>query len=260
MRYRQLINKLGLGLPEQLGSTPFVQIKTACDAAGIDFYGSEGDAEEDIPPSLRLLRKITGCEEKPMKRPIDENVLTYYMPRLSKSLADIGISYLTQRHYGIGYDPISDNVAMPLRDETGALISVQALKRDGQVTLEGADLDQIIAGYWENRLAIEREEYVMICPDLVSMLQLHAAGYDNSICIPGPVPSDRQREILTMIGTDKELCFLYKSEFVPLGLDSGLGHKTITAYHNVNFTDFNPIFTPMEVVREEENGTDEFAG
>lgn len=107
----------------------FEALKWVCETCGYDYYADE----EEVPESLQLLRflsemtkgdKFEEEDNSPLK-PIDEKILSYYIPYGNVLFERDNISLETQRVFEVAYDPQSNHIILPLRDECGTLVGVK---------------------------------------------------------------------------------------------------------------------------------------
>jgi DNA primase len=194
-------------------------IKYLCDLFGLDYYKNY---EEDIPESLRITKLIYSMqqddndidENKPLK-PISENILTYYKHYVNDMFFNDGISYEIQREFEIGYDPESNRITIPIRDELGNLIGVKA--RLFKQNLNEGDLkylyiepcarNKILYGLYKTHPYIKQEGQCIITEAEKGVLQLWSYGYFNSIGIGGTQISQNQIEKMTRLGVDLIFAF-----------------------------------------------------
>ena len=102
-------------------------MRWACNIAGLDYYGER----EDIPESLQILQMLkdlnSGSDNEDDKAviPISEDILSYYLPYPNKMFEDDGISLEVQQTFGIGYDPQSNRITIPIRSPVGDLCGIK---------------------------------------------------------------------------------------------------------------------------------------
>lgn len=204
-------------------------LKWACDIAGLDFYSEP----EDIPESLQIIKLLKAMsigeenEANELIKPISEKVLDYYMPIGNVLFQDDGISLTTQHEFEIGYDPQTNSVTIPIRDELGTLIAVKArrfkytpstpieqrrfsdeLREDESkyFFLEPGAKSQVLYGLYKNVKAIRHQGVVFVGESEKFTLQLYDMGY-YGVSIGGSKISKRQVEMLTRLGTKIVFCF-----------------------------------------------------
>ena len=203
-------------------------MKFVCGIAGIDYYGER----EDIPESLQMLKLLqdmnTNSEDDsaPLK-PISERILSYYLPYGNVMFEDDGISLETQREFEISFDPSTNSICIPIRDELGTLIAVKArrfkytpstpmdqrrfpdeLSEDESkyFYLEPGAKSQVLYGLYKNIKAIQQQGVVYVGESEKFCLQLHDMGY-YGVSTGGSKISKRQVEMLTRLGVKIVFCF-----------------------------------------------------
>jgi DNA primase len=203
-------------------------MKFVCGVAGIDYYGER----EDIPESLQMLKLLqdmnTNSEDDsaPLK-PIPEHILSYYLPYGNVMFEDDGISLDTQREFEISFDPSTNSICIPIRDELGTLIAVKARRfkytpstpmdqrrfpdelseeESKYFYLEPGAKSQVLYGLYKNAKAIQQQGVVYVGESEKFCLQLHDMGY-YGVSTGGSKISKRQVEMLTRLGVKIVFCF-----------------------------------------------------
>ena len=192
-------------------------LKYVHDLFGLDYYR---DAEEDIPESLQILKLLKSMEtgednEKDTKlKPISEDILSYYLPYGSKMWEDSNVSLETQRLFELSFDPCTNSVAIPIRDELGSLIAVKArrleyspdLGESKYFFLEPGAKSQVLYGLYQNSKLIQSQGVVYVGESEKFVHQLYEMGY-YGVSIGGSKVSKRQVEMLTRIGVKIIFCY-----------------------------------------------------
>ena len=204
-------------------------LKWVCDIAGLDFYSEP----EDVPESLQIIKLLkamsTNDEEEAAEtlKPIPEKVLDYYLPVGNVLFQDDQISLDTQREFEIGFDPQTNSITIPIRDELGTLIAVKArrfkytpstpierrrfpdeLQEDESkyFFLEPGAKSQVLYGLYKNSKAIQHQGVVFVGESEKHTLQLYDMGY-YGVSTGGSKISKRQIEMLTRLGVKIILCY-----------------------------------------------------
>lgn len=213
-------------------------LKWTCDTIGLDYYKEP----EELPESLQLIKILqqmsSDCDEeneKPLK-PISEKVLSYYIPCGNVMLEDDNISLETQSEFEIAYDPHTNSICFPIRDEIGTLIAVKARRfkytsgtplskrkfnkelRDGECKyffLEPGAKSQILYGLYKNAKYIQRQGIVFVGESEKFTLQLYDMGY-YGVSTGGSKVSKRQIEMLTRLGV--KICFCFDKDITEADL------------------------------------------
>lgn len=187
-----------------------------CELAGLDFYSKP----EEVPESLQLIKLLkemsTGedqADEVPL-RPIPEEILSYYLPYGSKMWEDSNVSLATQKLFELSFDPRTNSVAIPIRDEIGALVAVKArrLEYDPDVGeskyffLEPGAKSLVLYGLYQNSKSIQTQGVVYVGESERFVHQLYEMGY-YGVSTGGSKVSQRQIEMLTRLGVKIVFCF-----------------------------------------------------
>lgn len=192
-------------------------LKYVHDLFGLDYYR---DAEEDIPESLQILKLLKSMEtgednEKDTQlKPISEDILSYYLPYGSKMWEDSNVSLETQRLFELSFDPCTNSVAIPIRDELGSLIAVKArrleyspdLGESKYFFLEPGAKSQVLYGLYQNSKLIQSQGVVYVGESEKFVHQLYEMGY-YGVSTGGSKVSKRQIEMLTRIGVKIIFCY-----------------------------------------------------
>lgn len=204
-------------------------MRFVCNIAGIDYYGER----EDEPESLQILRMLKdmmsndGDEDATPIKPIPEQVLSYYLPYGNIMFEDDGISLETQKEWEISFDPQTNSICIPIRDELGTLIAVKARRfkytqsipterrrfsdelgedESKYFFLEPGAKSQVLFGLYKNAKAIRQQGVVYVGESEKFTLQLYDMGY-YGVSTGGSKVSKRQIEMLTRLGTKIVFCF-----------------------------------------------------
>ena len=198
-------------------------LKWICDVVGLDYYE---DYEEELPEALRLTKELMKMNseedidvEEEILKPVNEKILTYYEPLLSKLFRKDGISYAVQKEFEIGYDLESHRITIPIRDELGTLVGVKGRYRSKEVPegeqkylyLIGCAKTKILYGLYKSYKAIKETGIVIVVESEKSVLLAYTYGIYNVISIGGHVLSKYQAEKLTALGC-KEIILCYDED------------------------------------------------
>ena len=204
-------------------------MKFVCELIGLEYYGERTNEPESLQ-ILRLLRDMSiGDDENndiPVK-PISENVMKYYLPCGNVMFEDDGISLLTQRTFEISFDPQTNSICIPIRDEVGSLIAVKARRfkytsdtpiekrrfcdqlspdESKYFYLEPGAKSQVLYGLYKNEKAIQNQGVVFVGESEKFTLQLYEMGY-YGVSTGGSKVSKRQVEMITRLGVKIVFCF-----------------------------------------------------
>ena len=191
-------------------------MKWVCDTVGLDYYHEP----DDVPESLLIIKMIKemsiGCDEEdntPLK-PIPEDVLRYYLPYGNKMWEDDNVSLSTQRFFELSFDPCTNSVAIPIRDEIGTLIAIKArrveynpdVNESKYFFLEPGAKSQVLYGLYQNSKLIQTRGVVYVGESEKFTHQLYDMGYFG-VSTGGSKVSKRQIEMLTRLAVKIVFCF-----------------------------------------------------
>ena len=206
-------------------------LKWVCETVGLDYY----QEAEDIPESLQILKLLksmsSGDEEENITlKPISEEVLSYYLPYGNVMFEDSGISLQTQKEFEISFDPQTNSVCIPIRDELGSLIAIKARRfkytRDTPFVLrrfpdelqddeskyffiEPGSKSLVLYGLYKNIKLIQQQGVVYVGESEKFTMQLYDMGY-YGVSTGGSKVSKRQVEMLTRLGV--KICFCFDQD------------------------------------------------
>lgn len=186
-------------------------LKWICDCVGLDYYSEE---IEDIPDSIKWTRwmmKVANDEleeEKEYLKPINERILTYYKPYLSKLFYEDGIPHEIQLDFEIGFDLATHRITMPIRDDLGTLVGVKGraiLEEQGDkyIYLEPCAKTHILYGLYNNYYYIKKLNKVIVVESEKSVMKLMGYGIFNVVAISGHDLSKAQIEKLIRLNVDE---------------------------------------------------------
>lgn len=195
-----------------------VAIKWICEVCGFDYYGRDYDKPNFLSVLDELYSLNTSSqfsdEDVPLK-PIDEYLLSYYKPLKSKIFKEDGISYKTQIEFEIGYDPLENRIAIPIRDEHGVLVGVKGRLNYNNICsfenkyiyIEKCNKNSILYGLYKAYDEIKRLGIVYVAESEKSVLQAFSKGIYNVVAIGGKKLSSTQVKKLTHLGVEVCLCY-----------------------------------------------------
>lgn len=186
-------------------------LKFIANILGISYYH---DFNEDVPESLLVTKLIYEMgsssyvnDDKPLK-PIDSDILNYYKPYVNDMFYNDGISYETQRDFGIGYDEETNRITIPIYSEIGDLVGVKGrlfkkeLSSDDlkYIYLEPTSRSRILYGLNITHEYIKNKNIVFVVEAEKGVMQLYSMGYKNAVATGGKKLSKTQLEMLTRLG------------------------------------------------------------
>lgn len=184
-------------------------LKWTCDLFSLDYYREP----EDIPESLQILKMLkemqTGEEQEdntPLK-PIPEEILSYYLPYGNKMFEDDNIPLSIQREFEVMYDPASNYITIPIRDELGSLVGIKGRwfgEPDGFHTkytyIEPCNKGRILYGYFQNKDYIKQSSQLFIVESEKAVMQLAGMGWRNAVATSGKKITKTQVELIIRTG------------------------------------------------------------
>lgn len=190
-------------------------LKFCCNLFGLDFY----QAPEEVPESLQILKMLKQMEteedidDEPVK-PISEKILNYYFPYGNKKFEDDGISLSTQRLFEVSFDPQTNSIAIPIRDEIGTLVGVKARRTEYDPDsglskyffLASCSKSRILYGLFQNIKLIQHTGIVWVGESEKFVQQLYDIGY-YGVSTGGTKISKHQVEMLTRLNAKIVFCY-----------------------------------------------------
>ena len=197
----------------------FEAIKYICDCLGLSLYH---DFDEDIPESLVLTRELLKMideddpqpTEKPLS-PIPEQILSYYLPYVNDQFLKDNIPYHIQSFFGLGYDPCSNRITIPIRNYDGTLVGVkgryfgsipEGSEIQKYIYLEPCNKGQILYGLDKSKDIIEETRFAFVGESEKFVMQLWAYGDCNAVATGGKTISRQQIELLSRLCDRVVLC------------------------------------------------------
>lgn len=198
----------GLTFPEAL--------KWTCDLLGLDYY----QEPDDIPEALQLLKLLKemaiedGTDDNMPVKPIPEKILSYYLPYPNKVFHEDNIPLSVQTEFEIGYDPSTNYISIPIRDELGSLVGVKGRwfgasneVNNKYLYLERCNKSRILYGYFQNQEHIRHSTKLFVVESEKAVMQLAGMGYRNAVATGGKTISKAQVELITRTGCKPVLAY-----------------------------------------------------
>ena len=198
--------------------TFFQSLQWICNACGYDYY----EAEPEIPLSRSILRVITELtkasvgepEDNTPIKPIDPEILQYYLPYGNKMWEDDGISLETQREFSVMYDPQSNRIVIPYFDTLGSLVGIKGrlMKKeldDGEqkyIFLYKTNKSKHLYGLDKTMEMIARQGYCPVFESEKSVMIAYEHGV-GSVAVCGSKISKYQATLLTRLNVPLFICF-----------------------------------------------------
>lgn len=197
-------------------------MKFICNCIGLDYYQNE---LEDMPESLQIIKLLQGMnsgfdpEDNSPLKPISKKILDYYIQCGNKMFEDDNISLEIQQEFGIGYDPQSNRITIPLYDSIGNLVGVKARLFKYDLTeydppkylfLQKCNKSKLLYGYYENKDYIKNSQAVYVVESEKAVQQCASYGYRNVVATMGKTISKSQIELLVRL--DKKIIFAFDQD------------------------------------------------
>lgn len=171
------------------------------------------------PPNRRLLfggiyENIIHREDAPP--PIyDESILDEYLKFPNERFQRDRISLETQMDFGIGYDPETDRITIPIRDQHGSLMGVKGRrnyetdnKEDPKyLYLVPCQMSKTLFGY-SNNYSEMYGKTVMIFESEKSVLQCASYGYHNAVALGNNSLSEYQAKMILSLNPKRVIFML----------------------------------------------------
>ena len=191
-------------------------LKFCCNLFGLDYY----QEPEDIPESLQILKMLQqmateeGVNDDAPLKPINEKILSYYFPYGNKLWEDDGISLSTQRLFEVAFDPMTNSIVIPIRDEQGSLVGIKARRMEYDPDsglskyffLEPCSKSRVSYGLFQNIKLIQLTGVVWVGESEKFVQQLYDMGY-YGVSTGGTKISKAQVEMLTRLNAKIVFCY-----------------------------------------------------
>lgn len=191
-------------------------LKFVCDIIGVDYY----KPQEELPESLQILRMLKdmessdGSEDNTPLKPISEKILSYYLQYPNLMFQKDNIPLSIQEEFEVGYDPFTNYITIPIRDELGSLVGVKGRwfgESDGihskYTYIERCNKSRILYGYYQNKDYIKNSSSIYIVESEKAVMQLAGLGIKNVVSTGGKTISKAQVELITRTGCTPILAF-----------------------------------------------------
>lgn len=234
-------------------------LKFICSCVGIDYY--ENDIE-DLPESVNIIKMLEGLktnvaidDNTPLK-PISKKVLSYYVSCGNILFEQDNISLETQQEFGLGYDPASNRITIPLYDSLGNLVGVKGRLFKSSLTdcdppkymfLAKCNKSKLLYGYYENKEYIKNSTSVYVVESEKAVQQCASYGYRNVVATMGKTISKAQVELLFRL-----------EKHIILALDQDVEYEELVDIKNM-FPNEVPVYYIQDnehLLQEKESPTD----
>ncbi len=184
-------------------------IKWTCDLFGVDYYKNP----EELTEGIQLLRMLKGMalgnnsEDNTPLKPISEKILSYYIQHPNLMFKEDNIPLDIQKEFEIGYDPSTNYITIPIRDEIGSLVGIKGRwfgapdeVNNKYLYIEKCNKSRILYGYFQNKEHIKNSTKLFIVESEKAVMQLAGMGYRNAVATCGKTISKTQIELITRTG------------------------------------------------------------
>lgn len=165
---------------------------------------------DDQPPQptalawLTCMETTTGEIAEP-KQPLPNEVLHQFLPIPHISWLNAHIKEEVLEEFEIGYDVEDNAITIPIRDEVGNLVAVQARTCNSEYTSKYYFIypwvnQKIVYGICQNYGAIMKAGEVIVFEGAKSVLQAASIGIHNTVAILGKSLTQTQRDIFNYLG------------------------------------------------------------
>lgn len=191
------------------------------------------DSKSDLPESFKITKELMALQnddisyvkELTMVKPIPAVILNYYTKAANPLFFADNISYQTQKEFELGYDPQTNHITIPIRDELGTLVGVKGrlfgTPQEGEpkyTYLEPCAKGRILYGLYKTLPYIKSNQKVYVGEAEKSVMQMWSMGVQNCVATGGKTISGAQVEMLTRLCVP--IVFLFDKDVLPEELES----------------------------------------
>lgn len=238
-----------------LGTSFPKTVQQICSWVGLDYYH---DFESDLPESFKITKElmalqnddISSVKELTMVKPIPAVILNYYTKAANPLFFADNISYQTQKEFELGYDPQTNHITIPIRDELGTLVGVKGrlfgTPQEGEpkyTYLEPCAKGRILYGLYKTLPYIKSNQKVYVGEAEKSVMQMWSMGVQNCVATGGKTISGAQVEMLTRLCVP--IVFLFDKDVLPEELES-LSNRFIAGTAVYVAIDTKDILSPKQ--------------
>lgn len=194
-------------------------IKWICETIGISYYYKTNISIPSLAFTAQYLEEKKalnqGVEKDIPVKPISESVLKSYLNVSNIIFSKDGLSCRTQSEFEIGYDPQSERITIPIRDEIGTLVGVKgrtihtnSQEENKYIYLEACNKSKILYGLYKTYSHIQKHKQIIVVESEKSVMKLWQNGIYNSVAIGGHDLSKHQIRLITQLGVNEVvLCY-----------------------------------------------------
>lgn len=171
-----------------------------------------------VAPLKAIMKETKRNRQVEPNKVLPEEILENYFPYPYKDWIEEGISFNTQKMYGIGFDLESKRITMPMRDRFGNLIGVKArIVKDEDddrkyLYLHKFNNSQELFNFHYAHPYILMEKKVYIFEGEKSAMKMFDKGVYNAVSIGSSDISSVQAETLMKCGLDIEIVICFDSD------------------------------------------------
>lgn len=183
-----------------------------------EYIDKDYEQKDDPLKAVKSLMRRTRRREVRPNPTIPESMLDDYMPYPNRKWMEEGISYATQRMYGIGFDLESKRITIPMRNRFGLLVGVKArIFNDSDddrkyMYLHQYNNGQELFNFHYAYPYILAEKKVYIFEGEKSVMKMFQNGVYNCVAIGASDLAPEQINIIQSCGVDIKIILCYDSD------------------------------------------------
>ena len=192
-------------LMEEEGLTFYESIETIKSIVGDEIYQAKPKRNSWFFGMYEV--KNFSVNEKDSQLPsIDESVLEDYEIIGNRLFLNDGISLTTQKHFGIGYDEMTDRITIPIYSHDGRLVGIKgrlnrkpSSKEMKYYYLYPCEISKTLFGYHQNIAHLYNAKEIYIFEAEKSVMQAFSFGVRNCVSIGGSCLSEEQCRLISYL-------------------------------------------------------------
>ena len=242
--------------------------KFICETLGWTEFLKSGEyitKKDYVAPLKAIMKETNRKREIQPNEVLPESILDNFFPYPFSEWIEEGISFQTQKMYGIGFCPESHRVTIPMRNRFGKLVGVKArIMKDEDddrkyLYLYPFNNSQELFNFYYAHSYILTEKKVYIFEGEKSCMKMFDAGVYNSVAIGSSDITTIQADIIKNCGLDIEIIVCYDTDKKPKEireLVKPFGDRKVSAIIDTKGLlgeKMSPIDKGLEVFKELEN-------
>lgn len=194
-----------------------------CNVCGLLLHKHYNETEifSDLDWLLEIKKNRKKKKEIEPNPVLPESILDQYIPYPYSGWIKEGISYKTQKMYGIGFDLESKRITIPMRNRFGQLVGVKGriLKDEDDdrkyLYLYPCNNSYELFNFHYAQPYILMEKKVYLFEGEKSVMKLFDNGIYNSVSVGSSSISDVQAEMIKHLGLDIKIIICFDSDKIP---------------------------------------------